>query len=111
MYQCERYIGTVQWFKNILEKFCGLRNPQLIKLGFLDIPKMSTKCKNSTIMLISSFIVSMRQARKSHMDNNATKNYIKSKLLREKLQLTYMFGDRLEDVLPTEVCDMKWSDL
>ena len=62
-------------------------------------------------MLISSFIVSMWQARKCNMDNNVAKNYIKSKLLQKKLQLRYIFGDKLEDVLPSEVCDMKWSDI
>ena len=111
VYQCESYADVVLWFKNVLEKFCGLRNPQLLMLSFLDIPKVSRNCKNAIIMLMSSFIVSMWQARKSNMNSNVTKYFIKSKFLQKKRQLRYIFGEKLENVLPTDVCKMKWSDL
>ena len=70
----EFYKTAVQWFKHLLEKNCGLRNLHHIKLSFLDTPRLSTKCKNSVISLISSFIVSTCRSIKSNMDDNAIGN-------------------------------------
>ena len=111
VYQCERYKDVVTWFKNILEKFCGIRNPQLLRLSFLEIPKVDRKCKNAIIMLMSSYIVGMWQARKSNLNTNVAKNFIKSKFLQKKRQLWYIFGDKMENVLPKGVCQMKWTEL
>ena len=111
VYQCEKYIDVVHWFRGILQKFCGLRNPQFIKLSFLDIPKVDKKCKNAMLMLMSTFIVSIWQARQSNMSSNVSLNYIKGKFLQKKRQLTYIFGDKIESVLPSEICKIKWSEL
>ena len=111
VYQCERYIDVINWFKNILRNVCGLRNPQLMKLLFLDIPKVNRKCKNVIIMLVSTYIVSMWQARKCNMNVNVTKSYIKGKLLQKIRQLKYVYGDSIENVLPTDICNMNWSQL
>ena len=111
VFQCERYSAVVIWFKNLLERFCGIRNPQLIKLSFFDLPKVNRKCKNATVMLMSSYIVSMWQARKSNMNSSITKKYMKSKFLQKKSQLRYLLGEKMENVLTTEVCSMNWSNL
>ena len=87
VFQCEHYSAVVIWFINILERFCGIRNPQLMKLSFLDMPKINRKCKNATIMLMSSYIVTMWKARKSNMNSSTTKNYMKSTFLQKKSQL------------------------
>ena len=59
----------VIWFKNILEKFYGIRNPQLMRLSFLDIPKDNRKIKNATIMFMPSYIVSIWKAKKNDPKN------------------------------------------
>ena len=66
-----------------METFCRITNPQQMKLSFLDIPKVSTKNNNSTIILMPSLIVSMWQARKSTMNTTVTKKYLKCKLLQK----------------------------
>ena len=62
-------------------------------------------------MFMSSYIVSIWKARKSNMNPNVSQNYIKRKLLQKKRELMYIFGDKMENVLPLEVCAMEWSDL
>ena len=49
------------------------------------MPKISRKCKNATIMLMSSYIVNMWKARKSNMNSSTTKNYMKSTFLQKKV--------------------------
>ena len=85
VFQCEHYSAVVIWFINILERFCGIRNPQLMKLSFLDMPKINRKCKNATIMLMSSYIVTMWKARKCNMNSSTTKDYMKSTFLQKKV--------------------------
>ena len=84
VYQCERYYDVIQWFRGILQKFCGLRNPQFIKLSFLDTPKVNKKYKNAIIMLMSTFIVSIWQARQGNMSPNVSVKYIKGTFLQKK---------------------------
>ena len=110
VYQCERHTGVVVWLKSLLQKYCGLSNPQLIKLCYLCIPKMNKKSKNATIMIISTYIVCMWQARKMNMNSNAYIKYIKCKLLQKQRLIRYILGDKMENLLPANVCNMKTSD-
>ena len=34
VFQCERHIEVISWFKRLLERFCNIENPQMIKLFF-----------------------------------------------------------------------------
>ena len=110
VYQCERHTEVLIWYNNLLQKYCNLSNPQLIKLCFLLIPKVDKKCKNATIMLMSTFIVSMWQVRKSDMNPSAYKSYIKGKLLQKPRLIKYILGNKMKNSLPANVCNMKRSD-
>ena len=110
VYQCERHADVVAWFKNVLQKYCDLRNPQFIKLCFLLTPKKGKKCKNATIMFMSTFIVCMWQIRKSNMNSNACMSYIKGKLLQKQWFIKSILGEKMENLLPPNVCNMKISD-
>ena len=48
VFQCEKHTEVVLWFKSLLQKFCNLDNPQLIKLSFLLTPRIGKKYKNAT---------------------------------------------------------------
>ena len=111
VYQCERHVEVLIWFKSLLQKYCNLNNPQLIKLCFLFIPKMDKKCKNATIMLMSTFIVSMWQIRNNEMNQNACKRFIKGKLLQKQQFIKHILGNSMEKLLPLNVCNMKRLDL
>ena len=111
VYQCERHSEVVIWFKNLLRKYCQLDNPQLIKLCFLVVPKIDKKSKNATIMLMSTFIVSMWQVRDSNMNQNVVKRFIKRKLFQKQQSMKYIFGNKMENILPANICNMRQSDL
>ena len=111
VYQCERHSEVVIWFKNLLRKYCQLDNPQLIKLCFLVIPKIDKKSKNATIMLMSTFIVSMWQVRDSNMNQNVVKRFIKRKLFQKQQSMKYIFGNKMENILPANICNMRQSAL
>ena len=111
VYQCERHVEVVIWFKSLLQKYCNLNNPQLIKLCFLFIPNMDKKCKNAAILLMSTFIVSMWQLRNSNMNSNGYKSFIKRKLLQKQQLMKYVLGNNMEKSLPQNVCNMKRNDL
>ena len=62
-------------------------------------------------MLMSTFIVSIWQARQGNMSPNVSVKYIKGTFLQKKKQLIYIFGEKMENYLPSEICKMKWSEL
>ena len=97
VYQCERYTEVATWFKNILYTFCELRNPQLIKLSFLIIPKVNLKLKNTVLFLISTYIVSIWQSRQNNMDPYVSIRYIKGKILQKQRIMKYLLGDKMEN--------------
>ena len=110
VYQCEKHKDVVVWFKILLQKYCNLSNPQLIKLCYLVIPKMDKKFKNATIMFMSTFIVCMWQVRQSNMNYNTYKSYIKRKLLQKQRLIKCILGNKMENIFPPNVYNMKSSD-
>ena len=100
----------IDWLKGLLQKFCNISNPQLIKLSFLLTPSLGKKYKNSVIFLMSTYIVSMWQLRQSNMNVNAYKNYIKSKLLKKKGLIQHILGSKMENLLPENICHLSRSD-
>ena len=111
VYQCEHYIEVTTWFKRILYTFCELRDPQLIKLSFLIMPKLNLKMKNTVIFLMSTYIVSIWQSRQNNMDPYISIKYIKGKMLHKQRMVKYLLGDRMESLLSHRLYNLKWSDL
>lgn len=110
VFQCEKNVEMIDWLKGLLQKFCNISNPQLIKLSFLLTPSLGKKYKNSVIFLMSTYIVSMWQLRQSNMNVNAYKNYIKSKLLKKKGLIQHILGSKMENLLPENICHLSRSD-
>ena len=48
VYQCERYKDNVEWLKSVLQRFCDIRDPQLLRLSFLETPKLNRRSRNAT---------------------------------------------------------------
>ena len=111
VYQCERYADVIHWFKSTLENLTGLRNPQFIKLSLLETPKVNKKSRNAIIMLMSTYIVTIWHARQNNMTSNVAINFMKGNFLKKKRHLMYIFGDKMQSLLPSEICEMKWADL
>ena len=62
-------------------------------------------------MLMSTFIVSMWQVRDSNMNQNVVKRFIKRKLFQKQQSMKYIFGNKMENILPANICNMRQSDL
>ena len=94
----------------MLQKYCELSNPKMIELCFLQVPKLSKKAKNTTLILISTFIVSMWLVRKSNMSPTAYKRFIKGKVLNKQRMYKYILGENMENLLTRNFCNMKATE-
>ena len=110
VYQCQRHTEVIQWLKSTLQKYCELSNPKMIELCFLQVPKLSKKAKNTTLILISTFIVSMWLVRKSNMSPTAYKRFIKGKVLNKQRMYKYILGENMENLLTRNFCNMKATE-
>ena len=111
VYQCERYKENVRWFKTILQRFCDIRDPQLLRLSFLETPKLNRKSRNATVFFLSTYIVGMWQARGNNMDPGACTNFIKGKIMQKQRLIKCFLGDKMENIFTSKLCNLKWSDL
>ena len=59
VYQCERYKDTVAWFRRVLQTYCDVSDLQMIRLSFLETPKLSRRSRNATVFFLSTYIVGM----------------------------------------------------
>ena len=111
VYQCERYKDTVAWFRRVLQTYCDVSDPQMIRLSFLETPKLSRRSRNATVCLLSTYIVGMWQARGNNMDQHVCNNYVKGKIIQKLRLIKYLLGDKIENILFSKVYNLKWSDL
>ena len=111
LYQCEPFKDTVVWFKHILKIYFDLSNPQMIRLSFLETPKLSRRSRNATVFFMSTYIVGMWQARASGMDPNVCAKFLKGKIIQKLRLIKYLLGDKIENVFFPKVCNLRWSDL
>ena len=68
------------------------------------------KPKKTTLMLILTFIVSMWLIRKSNMNPNTYKSFIKGKLLHKQRIYKYILGEKMENLLTGNLCNMKATE-
>ena len=95
VYQCERYIDSVAWFRRVLQVYCDVSDPQMIRLSFLETPKLSRKSRNATVFFLSTYIVGMWQARGNNMDQHVCVIYIKGKIIQKIRLIKYLLGDKI----------------
>ena len=60
---------------------------------------------------MSTFIVSMWQVRDGNMNQNVVKSFIKRKLFQKQQSIKYILGNKMANILPPNVCNMKRSEL
>ena len=111
VYQCSKYKEVSVWFSNILKKLADIDDPQFIRLSFMEIPKMDIKAKNAAIFMLSTYIVSMWQARQSNMDHAICVKHVKSCLIKKIGLIKLSLGEKIKNKFSMKICDMKWSDL
>jgi len=94
-----------------LQRFCDIRDPQLLRLSFLETPKLNRRSRNATVVFLSTYIVGMWQARGNNLDPNACASYIKGKIMQKHRLMKYLLGDKMGNIFFPNVCYLKWSDL
>ena len=60
---------------------------------------------------MSTFIGSMWQVRDGNMNHNVIKSFIKRKLFQKQQSIKYILGNKMANILPSNVCNMKRSEL
>ena len=105
-----RYSNTVAWFRRVLQIYCDVSDPQMIRLSFLETPKLSGRSRNATVFFLSTYIVGMWQPRVNNMDQHVCNRYIKGKIIQKLRLIKYLLGDKIENIFFSKVYNLKWSD-
>ena len=111
IYLCPMVKGVAAWLRNLLQKICNLNNINLMKLMFLDIPKVGKKERNVCLLLITTYILSLWNLKDNRANKQLLIKHIKGKILQKILYMKYAMGDKYSELVTREFSNLSWNDI
>ena len=101
------YCGTVKeclsWLRKSIFYVCGIQVTSLLRILFLDFPKIDKRNMNTLCVIVSGYISSVWYNRK---DLRFIKNIVMAKILRDQCFNLKILGDRANEVFSENYCKM-----
>ena len=101
------YCGTVReclsWLRKVLFYICGIQLNSLLKILYLDFPKIETRNMNSLCVLISGYITTVWYNRK---DLRFIRNLVMAKFIRDQRFNLKLLGENARKVFSENYCNM-----
>ena len=101
------YCGTVKeclsWLRKMIFYVCGIQVVSLLKILFLDFPKIDKRNMNTLCVIVSGYISSVWYNRK---DLRFIKNIVMAKTIRDQCFNLKILGDRANDVFSENYCQL-----
>ena len=80
-YHCYKVQDCLKWLKRVIYYICGIKVNSLLKILYLDIPKIEKRNMNSMCIIITCYISCIWRSRENL---NHIKKFVKAKMIRDQ---------------------------
>ena len=100
-YHCYRVRECISWLRKVIYYICGVQTDSLLKILYLDIPKVDKRNVHSLCIIISCYISAVW----FHRNNmEYIKNVVKAKLISEQRFHMKLLGIKAQKIFSDNYC-------
>ena len=100
-YHCCKIQDCVKWLKKVIYYICGVKVNSLIKILYLDIPRIDRKNMNSMCVIITCYISCVWRNRENL---DPIKNILKAKMIKDQRLHMSILGEKAKKVFSENYC-------
>ena len=94
----------------MLKKYCDLTNLNLMKILFLELPKISKSKKNTCLVFVSTYIICLWNLKDNRANSQSVIQHIKWKILQKSRILRYALSEKYVDMVTHQFSMLAWDN-
>ena len=102
-YFCSKVQECVSWLRKVIYYICGIKVNSMLKILYLDIPKIEKRNMNSLCIIVSCYITSVWYNRENM---EFIKNIVKACLIKEQRFHKRLIGGKAKKVFSENYCNL-----
>ena len=102
-YHCFKVQDCLSWLRKVIYYICGVQTESLLKILYLDIPKIDKRNRNSLCIIITSYISTVWFNRN---DLAYIQNIVRAKIIKGQRFHMKLLGNKAKKIFSDNYCNM-----